>query len=230
MRLFGKRPYIVGLGERSGAHGVAGHNKLSREFFDILGKTMREGAVRLAGGGVVAPTVETGGKVVGQGALEVEVLASAGVLKAEDAGVESLARQNGEAVVYKLAVATEGGALEDGIAAVGGVVEERVAYVAHVGSYLVGATGLENTFDEGDVAEAFQHMPMGDGMFSVLGVTDIHRAPVAGRARQIAHYGAVIAIKVAPYQSVIFALDGMVEELLGEEHLRLFILGDQEKS
>ena len=75
-------------------------------------------------GGVGAPAVEDSGEVGRMRALEMEMLVGDGVLKAEDEGMERLSRHEAEAVLDKLLVAREGGAFEDAVAAVCGIVEE----------------------------------------------------------------------------------------------------------
>ena len=155
---------------------------MARDSHRHFRSTPQVGAFQLlVAGGVGTPAVEAGGEVGWQGALEMEVLAGSRMLEAENAGVESLAREHLEAVLHKLTVTAEGGALEDGVATVGGVAEEGMPYVAHVGAYLVGSACLEDTLDEGDIAEALQHMPVGDGMLAMFVVADVHGAAVAWR-------------------------------------------------
>ena len=159
------------------------------------------------------------------------VLVGGGVFEAEDEGVEGLPGQELEAVHDVLLVLGEGGAFEYLVAAIGGVVEEGMADMAHVGTDLVGAAGLEDAFYEGDIAEALFDAPVGDGVLADLGVVvDGHDAAVFLGAGEIADDGAGVFVEVAPDEGVVFALDGVIEELLGEVGLGLFVLGEEEES
>ena len=183
------------------------------------------------------PAVEAELQVGRQGALEMEMTVRGGVLEAEDAGVEGLTRTGGEAVLHKMAIGGEGGAFEDGVAPVGGIVEEGMADVAHVGADLVRAAGLEDTFDQRGVAIALEDVPVGDSMLAALLVVGdailmgiyAHDAAVLGGAAEVADDGAAVVVEVAPDEGVVAALDGVLEELLGEEGLSLLVLGDEEE-
>lgn len=62
-----------------------------------------------------------------------------GVFEAQQAGVQRVARHHREAVFDELPVFGEGRALEDAVAAVAFVVEQRVPDPRHVDADLVGA-------------------------------------------------------------------------------------------
>ena len=191
----------------------------------------RGSGIGVAVGGVVAPTFEDGGEVVWPRALEMEMLMGGGVLKAEDEGMECLTRHEAEAVFDKLLVAREGGAFEDAVATIGGIVEEGVSEVLHVGTYLMGAACLQDAFHEGDVAETLQDMPVCDGVLAAVGVIrHVHDATILRGALKVAHNGARVLIEAAPDEGVVLALDGVLEELLGEDGLGIFVLGDEEQS
>ena len=121
--------------------------------------------------------------------------------------------------------------IDEIIASGGGSVEEGVPDVAHVGAYLVRAAGFEDALDEGDVAETFQHMPVGDSMFAPVGVGgDMDNTAVGGEALEVAFDGAVVVVEVAPDEGLVFALDGVVKELFGKEGLGLLCLGNKHET
>ena len=106
-----------------------------------------------------------------------------------------------------------------------------MAYVAHVGTDLVGTACLEDAFHLCHVAETFHYVPVGDCIFASLGVVgDVHDAAVLRRAFQIADNSAVVFVEIAPDQGGVFALGGVVEELFGQYGLCLLVLGDEQKA
>ena len=181
--------------------------------------------------GVIAPFFDEGGHVVGQRLLEMHVAARGGMLETQDAGMQRLARTEGETVFDELFVLAEGGPLEDDVAPIGGIAEEGVPDVFHVGTDLVRAACLEDALDEGDVAETLEDMPVGDSMFAAVGVGgDMHDAAVGRVPLEVADNGAVVFVEIAPDEGLVFALDGVVEKLFGQDDLRLLGLGYEEES
>ena len=129
-------------------------------------------------------------------------------------GVQGLPGANGEAVVYKLFVFTEMSSFQYLVSTVSFIIEQYVADVFHVYTYLVRASGFEHTFHEGDIAQTFQYLVMGNGMFSLRRVAQYrHLHAVFGVPSDIAFDGSFVFIDDAPYQSVVFALGGLVVEL-----------------
>lgn len=175
---------------------------------------------------VVAPFGEAGAEVIGEGCLEMEVLAGGWVVETQYHGMKCLSRQEREAVFDKLLVAAEGSALEDAVATISGIVEEGVAYMLHMGAYLVRATCFEDALDQRDISETLYDIPMGDGMFAAVGLGgDMHDAAILWGAFEVAYDGAPVVVEIAPYQGAVFALYGMLEELLGQDDLGGFVLG-----
>ena len=93
------------------------------------------------GGGVGAPALEKLFHVWGGGGGEKHLFACAGMGEAEGAGVERLSRACRETVVYKLPVRCRRGAAQYLVTAISGIIEKRMADVAHVDAYLMGASG-----------------------------------------------------------------------------------------
>ena len=146
-------------------------------------------------------------------------------------GVQGVARHDFEAVVDELLVLREGGAFQDDIATIEAVVEQRVSDELRVGAYLVGATCLQTVFVKGHIAKAFQHFPVGDGFLALLAVRiDGHAAAVVLAAPNVAYDGAFVLIEIAPNQGVIAAVDGVVEELLGQDSLGSLVFGYNHQS
>ena len=123
--------------------------------------------------------------------------------KAQRHGVERLARADVKAVVYKLFVFGKMCTFQDFVAAVAFVVEEHVADVLHVHTYLVRAPRLEDALDERDVAEALQHAVVGHGMLAFALGQDSHLEAVLGVAADVTHNRTLILLHVAPYQATV---------------------------
>ena len=107
--------------------------------------------------------------------------------KAQRHGVERLARADVKAVVYKLFVFCKMSTFQDFMTTVAFVVEEHVADVLHVHTYLVRAPRFENTLNECDVAEALQHAVVGHGMLAFTLGQDSHLEAVLGVAADVTH-------------------------------------------
>ena len=119
----------------------------------------------------------------GGGGGEKHLFACAGMGEAEGAGVERLSRACRETVVYKLPVRCRRGAAQYLVTAISGIIEKRMADVAHVDAYLMGASGLKHTFYQRYMAKCLQHLVMGHGMLAQLrvGGVDGHLEPVFQR-------------------------------------------------
>ena len=152
--------------------------------------------------------------------------------EAEGLGVEGLTGAYLEAVVDESFVGAAALAAQYLGAAVGLVAEEGVADVLHVGSYLMGAAGLEAAFDEGDVAELLDYAPVGDGILAYAGVGggDCHAQAVLGVAGDVALDASLVGVEVAPDEAVVDAVSVVDEELLAEGSLCLRRLGDDEQA
>ena len=141
-----------------------------------------------------------------------------------------MAGQHGEAVFDELPVFREGRALQDAVAAITFVVEERMSLPGHVDAYLVRAARFEPAFDQRHIAVTFQHPPVGHGVLAVRPVFEYeHLLPVAGAAADVARDRPLVLVEIAPHECHITALDCMVEELLGQPCVRLFVLGHHEQ-
>ena len=75
------------------------------------------------------------------------------MLESEGLGMEHLTRTEFETVVDELTVLGCALSFKYLIATISGIGKERVSYVAHVGTYLMGAPRLKYTFDEGSITE-----------------------------------------------------------------------------
>ena len=136
---------------------------------------------------ISSPTFNELRHILGQFGGEEHLLTRARMDKAKCAGMEGLTRADVEAIVDKLLIFGKMCTLQDLVSSVSLVVEEDVANVLHVHTYLVGTSRLEATLNQCDVSEALEHRVMGDGMFSNLGVTkDGHLHTVLGMAGNVA--------------------------------------------
>ena len=119
---------------------------------------------------------EVGGKV--------HFLARFGVLEAQCAGVQRLSWTNGKAVAYKTVVSAALCASQNLVAPIALVVEQGVANVLHVHTYLVCAARFEHTLHKGYVAITLQHLIVCHGMLAYArrGVEHGHACGRAGYA------------------------------------------------
>ena len=152
--------------------------------------------------------------------------------EAEGACVQRLAWAGLETVVDEAVVRRGAQAAKHYVAAVTGVVEQRVAYAAHVGTDLVGAACFEHASDERDVAEAFCDLVVGHGVAADAAVRreDGHAETVARVAVDVAYDGSLGRVRDAPYQGQIFAARGLVEKLASEVGLRVGRFGYYQQS
>ena len=94
------------------------------------------------------------------------------------------------------------------------IVEQDVSDMFHVYTNLVRAASLEDTFHQGDLADAFQHMVVCDRMLPLFGIIeDGHLHPVFRVPADVSGDGAVVLIDNSPDEGDIFPLGGLVEEL-----------------
>ena len=99
--------------------------------------------------GVIGPpSLDKSGHVGRQIGCKEHLLAGARVYEAQSPRMQSLTRTHFETVVYECFVLGRGHTAQNDIAAIAGVVEKRMADVAHMDSYLMSATGLEHASDQ----------------------------------------------------------------------------------
>ena len=101
--------------------------------------------------GVGVPFFEQRAEIVGQFALEIDSLVRHGVYEAQRLRMQSMAGHYCEAVFDELLVFREGRSLEDAVAAVAFVVEERMALPRHMDADLVRSTRLQAALDMGEI-------------------------------------------------------------------------------
>ena len=92
--------------------------------------------------GVIFPLGDEGGHVGRKVAVEVHLLACLWMHKAQCLGMKGLTRAQLEAVVNELGIAGGTVTAQDLVAAIAGIVEQRVTDVLHVDTDLVGAACL----------------------------------------------------------------------------------------
>lgn len=85
--------------------------------------------------------------------IEHHLFACTRMLESEGLGMEHLTRTEFETVVDELTVLGCALPLEYLVATISGIGKKRMTYVAHVGTYLMGASRLKYTFDEGSITE-----------------------------------------------------------------------------
>ena len=103
--------------------------------------------------------------------------------------------------------------------------------VLHVDTYLVGASRFKYTLYQRDIAQTFQYPIVGDGVFSLGGVTQYgHLHAVFGVSSYIPFYGSFVIFYDTPYQSIVFTFGGLVVELKSQMSLGIGGLGYQEQA
>ena len=102
--------------------------------------------------------------------------------------MESLTRAQIEAVGDEFLIRSGALATEDPVASITRVAEQGMAYVGHVDTYLVGATGLEDAFHEGDMAEVLERLVVGDSVLAggIIGRKHTHLQAILGITAYIA--------------------------------------------
>src|SRR5436190_943656 len=81
---------------------------------------------------------------------------------------------------------------------------------------LMRASRLQFALDERDVAEALDHLPARHGVFALfaLGEHELPDSVLHGTA-DVPFDGSLILIEITPYQCVVAAVRGAIEELTG---------------
>ena len=95
-------------------------------------------------GRIVAPSLYESRHVRGYFGVEKQLFACIGMYESEGTGVQGLSRTGGEAIAHESIVRCRAESAQGCIAAVACIVEQCVAYVAHMHPYLVCASGLEH--------------------------------------------------------------------------------------
>ena len=174
---------------------------------------------------IIAPFVQYLPEIGGQWAFEVELLARAGVNKAQGTGMQCLPRQELEAILDKLPVSGKNRPFDNTISPIGVIAKKRVPDVLHMHPDLMGPSCFETAFDEGDVSQALHHLEMGDCLLSMLPFwISIHLLPEALVPSYMGHDSAVVFLEISPYQGKISPPDSMVEKLPGQVIHGLFRL------
>lgn len=178
------------------------------------------------------PLIKQLAHILGQFACEVHLLTCPWVDESKSSGVQSLPRAYLEAVLYECLVSTATLSTEDLGSAIAFVAEERMPDMFHVGTYLMSATGLQNTFNKRYVTEPLKYPVVGHGTFAYSGIRrkDCHPKPVMRVAGYISFYAALILSEVAPNQGVIATVCRLIEELQSQSGLRFRSLCNHKQS
>ena len=102
----------------------------------------------------------------------------------------------------------------------------------HVGTYLMGTACLKNALHQGGVAETFQYLIMGNGClaYSTIRIEHLHTKTVLGVTTYIAFDSSLVLYDVSPYQGIIAAMGGLVEELFSQSRLGIRCLCHYQQS
>ena len=189
------------------------------------------GSVAVDVSGIRFPTLDNRFEVIGQLAVEADLLAGRGVYEPECSGMQGMSGHYGETVFDELPVFRECGTLEYAVSAISFVVEKRVPDMLHVDSDLMGATGFELAFDQCDISESFEYTPVCYGMFAfgAVGVYG-HLETVASASADISDNCTLVLVEISPDQSGILPDNGVVEELFCQAGVSEFIFCDHEQS
>ena len=107
-----------------------------------------------------------------------------------------------EAVSDKTIVGATCSAPQHFISAIARIIKQRMAYVAHMCTYLVRSSRFQLTLDERDIPKAFQYFIVCNRRFANAAVRrkDRHLQSVVRIARYVAFYAAFISFYIAPHQ------------------------------
>ena len=101
----------------------------------------------------------------------------------------------------------------------------------HVNSNLVGTPGFESALYQVHVAKALQHLVVGNSMLTLIAFgEDIHLKPILNATANMPDDGALILRQITPNQRCIYALGGMIEELLGDVGVGKLVLGNYQNA
>ena len=115
---------------------------------------------------------------------------------------------------------------------IGRIHEERMTDMLHVGTYLMSTACLKNALHQGGIAETFQYLIMGNGSlaYSTVRIEHLHAKTVLGVAAYIAFDSSLVLNDISPYQSIIAAMGGLVEELFSKSRLGIWCLCHYQQS
>ena len=184
-------------------------------------------------GFIMSPFVDERGHVFGPFAIKEHAFSGARMGETERLGVQYLSRAECKTVLNILLVFLRAQTFENLASAVFVVAEQRVSDMLHMRPYLMGASGLQFAFEECHIGELLQHPPVGDGFFGLRTVLQIPYAidsAVSVIARQSTGDCPALLFECTPYEGIIGALGGMLEELMSEVCLRLRCLGDEQQT
>ena len=114
--------------------------------------------------------------------------------------MKSLTRTHLETVIYKLFILCEGGATQNLVATITGIIEKRMSLTEHVHSNLMCPSCLKHTFHESDISESLQNFIMCDSMFADCWVIkNSHLQLIPGITGYISDYRALISVEITPH-------------------------------
>ncbi len=151
--------------------------------------------------------------------------------KPELLGMESLPGKYLEAILHELPVFGKGCALQDLIAPVIGIIEQRMPDMLHMNADLMRPAGFEPAFDQRNVPQLFQRPVVSDSPFPLgaIGI-NIHDLPVFRIPRDRGIYGPFALLRDTPDQGLVNPVTGLVEELFSEMAFGLLRFGDHQQA
>ena len=150
------------------------------------------------------------GKIIRQLGIEPQLLAGDGMDKAQRFGVQALPMQAGDAVV---------GTIDR-------VSRHRMMDGCHVYPDLVGTAGFQAAFQQGELAQPFQHLVAGVGILGVrlTGRINGHLLAVSLAAAQAAFHKSLVLRKAAVDDGVIGTLHAVYGHLSAQPDVRCIVL------
>ena len=104
--------------------------------------------------------------ILGKFTLHEDIFSCAGMDKSEGLGVKCLSWENLETVVDELFVFGVEDPFEDAVSPIAVIIEERMPYMVHMDTDLVGTSCLEFTFYHCDITKSFEYPVVGHCVFS----------------------------------------------------------------
>ena len=142
--------------------------------------------------------------------------------ESQGACVKGLPRAYLHAVVDESLVRSSLFTSQNLVSAISLVGKQRMPYVPHVCTYLMCPARLQSAFHQGGGAEPFQYPIVCDGRLAYLTFRRIysHLQSVLGMPPYVACDGTFVLSKRSPYEGIVEAARGVVEELFAEACLR----------
>ena len=134
--------------------------------------------------------------------------------KAQHSGVQGVTRHYLEAIFDKLLILREGCSLQNLIATISLVVEQRMTYILHMNTNLMRTSRFESALNQRHIAVASQHFVVCYGVLTLRAIgKDLHLVAITRITTDIARNRTLVIRQITPNQRHIATTCSMLEEL-----------------